>query len=483
LYQAGRYKDAWKLYQESFEIAQSNHSFYVLAHLLSGQGDLLRDLDEWTMAETAYRKSIALAEEHQIADSLSETYQGLSELERLHGNFNEALHWLRESTRYRNETAESPTYQLGVAAIYLDMGQSALAKADLEQAVRTWQTLARPRQEQVRAEFLLAQAYFSEGQQSFAVEWLSRSLQHAAVLGYDQFLVSAGRRASEFLKYAGKALPKHAQLRSLIQRAENFNTKLNSLQDEPAAVAPKRSVRLELFAFGSGAVRRDGELVPSVLWRSKQARLLFFFIAEKKRVTKDEIALNFWPEFSPERVNSNFHATMWRVRQAVGQDSLIFEDEAYSLSPQANLWYDVADFEAFAKRGADRSLPDDERAEAWRRMCDLYQGPYLNGTDLGWVEERRRHLESLYRNGLSYLGKWETERRHYEAAETFFEDLLQLDPYADEAQLGLLQCLVGLGDLAGARASYLAYEKRLLADLNIWPLPALQDFYRQIGPG
>jgi two-component SAPR family response regulator len=223
--------------------------------------------------------------------------------------------------------------------------------------------------------------------------------------------------------------------------------------------------------------------VPNVLWRSKQARLLFFFIAEKKRVTKDEIALTFWPDFTPEKVTSNFHATMWRLRQAVGQDTLVFEDEVYSLSPRASVWYDVEDFSVFTKRGNDKSLPDEERAEAWRRALDLYQGPFLVGAEMEWAEERRRYLENQLRLGLSYLGKWELDRHHYEAAETFYQSFLQLEPYSDEAELGLMKSLIGLGDIAGARDSYLAYHKRLGAELKTSPSPALQDLFRQLGPG
>jgi hypothetical protein len=196
-----------------------------------------------------------MSEEHQIVDALPESYWGLSELERLRGNFNEAFHWLRESTRLRNETPDSPVYQLGMGAIYLDMGQGALAQPALESAVQTWKTLARPRQEQVRAEFLLAQACYEGGQQPQALEWLARALQHAAVLGYDQFLVSAGRRTPHLLDYANRVWPKNTQLQSLMQRIESFSPKLASLQETPPVAETRRAARLELFAFGAGAVR------------------------------------------------------------------------------------------------------------------------------------------------------------------------------------------------------------------------------------
>lgn len=482
VYQTGRYKEAWRFYQESLAIAQSNHSNTVLAHVLSSQGDLLRDLDEWALAEDAYRASSSLAEENQIIDALPETYFGLSELERLRGNFNEALHWLREATRYRNETTQSPLYQLGVAAIYLDMGQPSLARTALESALESWQGLARPKPEQVRAEFLLAQAHYVEGQSALALEWLSKTLHHAAILGYDQFLVIAGRRASDLLSHAQAAWPAQAQLRSLVQRVQQFQTGLPSLQDAPPAAETRPATRLELLAFGAGAVRRNGELLPNTLWRSMRARALFFFIGEQGHATKDEIALNFWPDFSPEKVNSNFHATLWRIRQAVGQDSLVFDDEVYSLSPKVTLWSDVADFEAFARRGADRGQTSEDRAESWRRALALYSGPYLSGVDLAWAEERRRHLETTYQTGLTYLAHWELERQHFEAAQTFFATLSNLDPYSDEAQIGLLECSIGTGAVNVARANYLAFEKRLAAELGTQPSPDLQKLYRRITP-
>ena len=195
LYQVGRYKEAWQMYQEAVPIAQTNKINSVLAHLMNSRGDLLRDIDEWQLAEDSYGLAQTLATEKDLTEALVSTYTGLADLERLRGNFNEALHWLREATRYRQETTESPLYLLGVGAIYLDMGQAKLAQQSLHTALAQWQADTRLKPEQALAEFLLAQMYFLTDNKSEALTCLTLALQHAAQLGYDQFLVVAGRRA------------------------------------------------------------------------------------------------------------------------------------------------------------------------------------------------------------------------------------------------------------------------------------------------
>jgi two-component SAPR family response regulator len=235
-------------------------------------------------------------------------------------------------------------------------------------------------------------------------------------------------------------------------------------------------MHVELFAFRSGQVRRDGELIPNAKWSSVRSRALFCFISNRKRTSREAIALEFWPEFSQAQVTSNFHATLWRVRHAVGQDVITREGEFYALSPSVSFWCDADEFENHIKQASIRGISEEERANHWRQAAELYQGSYLEGIDMPWVFERRNTLHLAYRSAILGLGSWELSRSRYEIAKGWFELATKDDDLDGDSAFGLLTCLIKLGQLADARSFYSAYEQRLGDELGTEPPSKFKEF-------
>lgn len=479
--QMGRYREAWMYYEEALHIAQTAKFERTTSEILNGRGDLLCDLEEWDLAQAAYSAARQISETAGNRRGLAYTYSGLSNLEALRGKFNEALFWLREAARYRNETPDSPAYQMSLGTIYLEMGQAALASETLNAALSRWDAPSRPTQEQTLAEFLLARAQYEEGQPPEALDWLKQSLQHAARLGYDQFLVVAGRRAKPLLDAASQAWPANRQIRSLIQRIDQFRVGLASVQAEPVPAEPARPMRLEIIGFGTARVRRDGDLIPATAWRSSGSRALFFYIADRGGAAKDDIALEFWPDFSAPRISSNLHATLWRVRNVIGRDVLVHENDRYKLAPHVAVWYDVAEFESLLKQAEGSEAIPDEQAEMWRQAVGLYEADYLTDILMDWTQRRRDQLQTRYLGALTGLAGWEMRRSRYRQAREWYERVVSIDPYHDQAYAGIMQSLIETGNLAEARATFIAYKRRLAADLDAAPSPLLQALYERTG--
>jgi DNA-binding SARP family transcriptional activator len=412
--------------------------------------------------------------------SLANTYQGLAELERRRGHFNEAQHWWREAARVRGEEATAPRYQAGLGAIYLDMGQRGLARECFQRALADWTTEPRFQQEHAVAHLRLAQIEFADGRLTEALEQLAQALSLAARFGSDQFLLAHARRAHSLLLSASQQWTDHAQLRSLLERVEHFQPGLAQFAETEVAAPEQPDVNLDILAFGIGRVRRNGELIPNSAWASNKSRALFMYIAERGQVSKNDIALDFWPDYSPEKVNSNFHATLWRIRHALGQEVLVFNDNCYSLSPTVKVWYDVAEFEARLQEAASPALAVADRAELWRQAVGVYEDDYLKDVTMDWANQRRVELQSQYLATLIHLAQWERNRKHFKAAQAFYEKAIEIEPYHDEAYAGLMDCLAELGQLQAARSYFLAYEKQLRVELSTSPPRFLRDRYDKL---
>lgn len=479
-HQTGRYAESWELYDEALTLAQTAQATREVAFIQNGRGDFLCEFEVWDQALAAYTVAREINETLQQKRSLGNTCQGLAELERRQGHFNEAQHWWREAARIRGEEATTPRYQAGLGAIYLDMGQRKLAREALRQALTHWKTEARFQQEHAVAHLRLAQIELSDGFPSEALEQVAQALSLAARFGSDQFLLAQARQAHSVLTFASQQWPDHAQLRSLLERVEQFQPGLAQFANTSVTDIDQPGMHLDILAFGVGRVRRNGELIPNSAWASNKSRALFIYIAERGQVSKNDIALDFWPDYSPEKVNSNFHATLWRIRHALGQEALVFNENGYSLAPTVGIWYDVAEFEARLQQATSASLTPTDRAELWRQAVGLYDGDYLKDVTMAWAAQRRLELQAQYLATLIRLAGWEQSRKHYEVAQALYEKAIGQDPYHDEAYAGLMDCLAELGQYQAARSHFIAYEKQLRTDLSTSPPHFLRERYDKL---
>ncbi|MEX2161770.1 MAG: BTAD domain-containing putative transcriptional regulator [Anaerolineales bacterium] len=475
-HQIGQYAEAWHEYSLALDHAQAANMARVQVAILNGQGDLLLDVGEADEAEKSYRSAFTLPGEHP---ELVGSYAGLAKAERTKGHFSEAMNWLRKGASFKGGAMDPIEFALEMGNIYADMGQAELALKEFNKAMAGWPKQKAPKQPQVLAAFLAARAQFRKGRMAEADKLLQKAMEGAARLGYDQFLVAAARSREDFMELLAKHNPS-GQIKALAQRAAKFPAGKAALERK-SAEADVKPIQIEVHAFGSGEIRVDGELLPAGAWRSSRARGLFFYILDHGKVRKEAIGLDFWPDFSSGKISSNFHATLWRVRQALGfKDSIIFEQDHYSLHPSIQVWYDVREFETYLGKSKEPGLASRERSELTKQAVDLYQGPFLQDIYMEWADRRREELRNLYVDALISLANLADSGKHYRDAKLLYEKILGVDPYRDEVHLSLMKCLVLSGAPSAAIAHFKDYRTMLRRDLNAEPMQELRKYYDQL---
>jgi DNA-binding SARP family transcriptional activator len=361
----------------------------------------------------------------------------------------------------------------------MDMGQYDLAHEQLQTALSSWKENHAPNHDQTLSALLSYYTLSEIGQPGEALAQLKMALKGSAQLGFDQFLVVAARNMLGLLKQAdlGDLNP---QLKELVKRAEGFKTGKAVVEIEADGVEIPRT-HLEIRVLGSDSVRRDSELLPPSVWRSSRARALFYYIIDRGTVRKDDVGLDFWPDFSPGKISSNFHATLWRVRQALGgKDVIRFEDEVYSLHPSVTYWYDVAEFENYLTQAKQRKLTDTERVELLKQAIALYRGDYLADVYLEWADQRRDELQNAFLQALVSMAELEQKNSRFVEARALYERVLSIDPYRDKIHMALMDCLVQSGATSAAKAHFQDYVALLHRELNAQPLPELKAFYDRL---
>ena len=326
----------------------------------------------------------------------------------------------------------------------------------------------------------MADALYRLGQTHEAQNFLQKSISAAAKLGYDHFLVNATRRSPSSVVAIVEAWPnKHAQ--TIIKRAQEFQTGYQSLISRGEAKEEISELTLQVRSLGSDEIRLNAEILPNSAWKSARAKALFYFILDQVKVKRDDIALEFWPDFSKAKVNSNFHASLWRVRNALGSKHIIsFDGDNYSINPQVDIFYDVTEYEEILHMLEASTLSIYERRNLCQQAIDMYQGEFLINVDMPWCDMRRNELRKKNLDLLVQFAEIEIERQHFDEASELYEQAIALEPYQDQLHLALMDCLVKMKSPTAAKAHFRQYKRILKDELGIEPLDELQRFYEAL---
>src|SRR5262249_53586092 len=100
-----------------------------------------------------------------------------------------------------------------------------------------------------------------------------------------------------------------------------------------------------------GPIRVAGDDRPVESWPRGRGRAVFkYLLAHRDRaLLRDVLMDTFWPDAGPEAARNNLNVALHGLRQALRAADdvpiVIFQDGAYRLSPELQVWVDVEEFE------------------------------------------------------------------------------------------------------------------------------------------
>jgi two-component SAPR family response regulator len=245
----------------------------------------------------------------------------------------------------------------------------------------------------------------------------------------------------------------------------------------PAEPAPK-TPRLEIKSFGEVRIHHNGRLVTISDWQTREARELFIFLLQTKPLTKEQIALEFWPDISPARLKMRFKINMYRIRRAVGQDVIVFENDRYGFNRTIDYAWDRKRVDELLQslKGAGNA----ERVSLLNEVTDILQHPYLDDVDAEWAVYDRLRYQDLYRDLMVQLASlYLNEGRNQECLE-IARIVLNSDPLREAAHRMIIQAYASLHNPAGMVLQYRKYQETLMAELGIQPSSEMNTFFEQL---
>jgi LuxR family transcriptional regulator, maltose regulon positive regulatory protein len=483
-HQAGEYERAANAYEEGLLCARRSRNTRGEALISIGLGDLYAELHDFGIASQSYEHADKLLRERQDLFLMFSLLLGRANLALLKGDIPTATGLINEMTKVvkpGQSHYENGQLSLARGKLYLCEGVFSSAIRALKNAVSHFEQDGRALENDIARVWLVA-AYHSGKKRDLAVGQIREITNERSGLEHVALVAMAQSRA--WLKGLEKDREIGRLMRDLFARSEQITSKFPSVRREihrHARAVQMPAPRLFIRAFGNSSVTIGGKVLSISDWQTQSVRdLFFFFLAQSRPMTKEQVAQTLWPELDePAKIKLRFKNEMYRLRRAVGQDVIRFENTLYSFNHNLDYEYDVDAFESYLSKAKSREIAE-EQIEFYQRAVDLVQGMYLKDIYFDWVMPDRERLNHMYLSALLILAELYQKQALLDESLTICQRAIEYEPAHEAAYRLMMQIYFRRGDRSAVMRTYQACVDVLKEFLSLTPSMETENLYRKL---
>lgn len=481
-YMTGRLEEAHHLLQEAVRTAKQCGYVRIQTNALISLGDLLTDVNDLESAFACYDQ--ALTQGTLLGHSLYIFYASLGEvrLKRIQGDALAAMADLRqvELSQVHLGSYERAFFNLECGLCLLELDKTDEAAVILGEAVTLFGEGGN------QSEQKIASLWHEVGNSFRDLEASGLNLVNLLPPQREwrnptAFMIQAGQAARWLRTKRQTQLLRYPSLRLFFEQAARLlNTLPGVLKRNPEEGGLNPPVpRLRITTFGTATVQLDGRVVELSDWQTREARDLFLYLLQSPPLTKEQIALVFWPDVSPARLKMRFKINIYRIRQALGQDVILYKDDHYSFNHSIPYRWDREQVERlYTDHRQDPNLS--MRLQALEQALDLIQGRYLADLDARWAEAERIRWDGRQGEIMLELAELYLRMGRGQDCLRLARTLLEQDSLLESAHRLVLRSHAALHDPAGLALHYQQYLETIGNELGLLPSREMSTLYEKL---
>lgn len=485
LYQfEGDYLKAALAFEDGLLCAQRSRYTRLDVLISIGLGDLYAELEDFNMARQNYQHASDVLQDMDdrfLSHSLIFAEANLALLQRDMTVAQNIMESIQKAILSGNSSYEKAFFHLLHGRFYLLDENLNDAILELGKAKDHFSEDGRELEAAI-ARIWLATAYYQAGKTGEAIQQIKsthdnrRQVAHAIVVAVNQ--------AREWLDGLNNHAEVSRMMRDLFVQADRFSKKMPALRRElrrHAHVVQGPAPHITIQAFGGAAVSIGGRTLASSDWQTQSVRdLFFYFLAIPKPMTKEQIGEVLWPDsYDASKLKLRFKNEVYRLRRAVGQDVVLFQDAYYTFNRNLDYEYDVEAFESYLARAKLAQDPH-EQIDLYQKAVDLVAGPYLDDVYADWAVYQRERLGQAYLNALIALGDLYQRHAQPEKAIEISQRAIDYDSACEAAYRISMQAYHRLGDRASVKRVYQSCSEAIKRLFNLPPSHETEDLYRHL---
>ena len=247
--------------------------------------------------------------------------------------------------------------------------------------------------------------------------------------------------------------------------------------------------QLKLRLLGAPQLEFDGSRVE--LESRKALALAAYLAVSETTQRRDHLAALLWPEADSERARASLRHSLWRVKNAIGEEHLDTHGASITLMPSDEFWVDVRQFQQRLDECRTHGHPIEDFCsdciDPLTEAAELYRGDFLTGFSLGHCPEFDQwqffETESLRRQAASAhdrLARAYAEQGQGEQAIETARRLTALDPLHEPAHRLLMELYTQAGRRSAALRQYHECVRLLDDELGVAPAAETSELYERI---
>lgn len=483
-HQLGEYEQAAQALEEGLICAQRSGYKRMEALISISLGDMYADVEDFEIAKQNYHRVSNLVEqlgEHFLINYLALAEANLALLKKETSVAREILDNAAAFINASNSNYELGLYHLIYSRLLLQEDRPQQAIVKLAEAERCLTEDGRE-MESVWGHLWLAAAQYRNGNPTAAREEIKIALQNPSQIKH--FTVVAARQAREWLEDLENDRDIKPFLHGLFERIDRLDNQLPRIRRQLRRLTRTIEITapsLNIQAFGRVQVRINGKPVTMTEWQTQSVRELFFyFLAENLPLTKEQIGEALWPDTSePARLKLRFKNEIYRLRRAIGQDVILFENDTYRFNSSMDHEYDVEAFEAYFAKAKSSATPA-EQINFYQKAVDLVRGKYLEDIDATWAWPERERLSQRFLSASLKLAEMYYKEGMNPEALQVCQRALEYDSTFEAAYRLMMQIYHRMGDRASVIHSFESCEQIMQKIFDLPPSEETQKLYHYL---
>ncbi len=467
----GHYQDALELLTEGLKYTRQSGSAYLEAIVLFSLADVYSDLDLALQAAELYGQGLTLATQIDHIGLIRYGCIRTSQLHRRRESPALAHEWLRRAIELDQDPDTHGIIEIQQSALEVS-SRPEYVQAKLQEKLKDDLLAAT---DKTLANFLLAKAFYRQGEVQACYEQLEATLVDAGSTATEQILAGELAFDVELQEYLSTQLAGNSVLAVVLRRIDMMRAIAQQYRsaEEDAAVPGVLQFNALGGAAARGAMGNPDQLKPLALE-------VLFFLVDQGQVERDVLLEQFWPHHPPGRQVANLHTAIYNLRRVLGKEAIRHEAASYSLAEELQLEYDVERFERAAQVAEGLPPGDPRRLFALTEAIHSYAGAFLPEFVTDWVLERRRVLELRYLDLLADHAQEALVRNQPARALTTLRDALEIDPLRDDTNRQYLEVLGRLGRRSDIVEHYQRYIRLLSSELGLDPPEDIRRLYARL---
>jgi two-component SAPR family response regulator len=481
----GDYETAAGNFEKAIDYAQISNSPKAESIILTSLGDLYKELDAYDESLDVYQRAESIAK--QFNDSFLLFYLTLSEgiLNRIAGDFAKSKA-IFDNAKVRAEDSKS-AYNLNlveseVAMYHLQRKQFDQAFSAAKSAFENFEAEGN-QNEALRAAFSCSLALSGMGEKEQALVYLEKVLPIILENNYATPLIVQAR---EFKTILNAVKGKHEikrQFSRILERVDAFEEKLPAIRRKirrQATIMPFAPPKMIIQSFGKAQVHISNRLISSSDWQTQTSRDMFFlFLAHPEGLTKEQVGLYFWPDATPDELKLRFKNTLYRLRRAVGRQTILLQDDYYQFNWSLDYEYDVESFTSAFER-AQKAKEARDKINYLKAAVENYKGEYLSEIEEIWAITDRQRYDQMHLDSLMRLANLYVERKSYKTALRYCYQALSEDACLEDAHRLAMRIHAATGNRAAIVRQYERCRVALVKEINAPPSRQTRELYETL---